>query len=157
MKKKPNPAGVYVSPSALDFITQKQAGAVSVGDVIVLDSGQLARVESIDTRTRKIRAVPIAGANAKGLDKAAKAFRAFTGNEPRELLEIHTDNRPRIAWLLGELLEVTYRTTRDGKAENYLHPFKKSARPLLAVDADTGQLALVGGNYSVTERGITDR
>lgn len=155
-KAKRNPAPVFVTPAALVFVSQRKPGAATVGDLIELADGSLARIESIDVKTRSIRARPIAGATARGLDKARNAFRAFTGMEPREVIETTSGNAPRIAWKLGDMLEVMYETTRDGKREKYLHPFKKSARPVLAVDAETGQLVLVGGAYTVTERGITD-
>lgn len=159
-KKRPrvkrNPAPVFVTPAALTFVSQAKKNAATVGDVIELESGQLAKIETIDARSRSIRARPIDGATVRGLDKARNAFRAFSGMEPAELLEVKAGPVPRMAWKLGELEEVLYNTERDGKRERYLHPFKKSARPLLAVDAETGQLFLVGGAYTVTERGITD-
>lgn len=150
-----NPAPVFVSPAALEFVTQARAGSVSTGDVLRLDDGRLARVDHVDARTRKIRACPIEGADARGLDKAGNAFRAFTGMEPAELLEVKAGSVPKVAWLLGECEEILYNTTRDGKRERYLHKFKKSARPLIAVGPD-GQAYLVGGDYEVTERGFTD-
>lgn len=164
MKKKPakrprvrrNPAPVFVTPNALAFVTQQKKNAVTVGDVIELDGGKLAKVEHIDTRSRAVRARPLDGATVRGLDKARNAFRAFSGMEPANLIEVKAGPVPKMAWLLGELEEVLYNTKRDGKQERYLHPFKKSARPLLAVDAESGQLFLVGGDYTVTDRGITD-
>ncbi|HEX6217005.1 MAG TPA: hypothetical protein VFZ38_19360 [Vicinamibacterales bacterium] len=153
---KRNPVPVYVSPGALQFITQAKKGAATVGDVIELDNGALARISSVDARARRIQATPLDGLDARGLDRARNAFRAFSGMEPADLLEVKAEPVPKLAWLLGEMEEVLYNTRRDGKAERYLHPFKKSARPLLAVDAKTGRLFLVGGDYTVTERGITD-
>lgn len=155
-RAKRNPAPVLVTPAALSFVTQQKRGAVTVNDVIELDSGQLAKVVSVNARTRDIQARPLDGATARGLDKARNAFRAFSGMEPAELIQVEAGSVPRMAWLLGEMEEVLYNTTRDGKRERYLHPFKKSARPLLAVDAETGKLFLVGGEYTVTDRGITD-
>mgnify|MGYP001270276002 CR=1 FL=1 len=151
-----NPAPVLVTPSALEFITQRKKGAASVGDLIELSDGRVARIEAIDARTRSIRARPIPGATAGGVDKARKAFRAFSGMEPTEVITAEAGGVPTVCWLLGEVEEILYNTTRDGKKERYLHPFSKSARPLAAVDA-AGKLVLVGGDYQVTDRGITDR
>lgn len=155
-KVKRNPAPLWIAPSALTFVTQKKTNAASVGDLIELDDGGLARIASVDPKTRKIQATPIPGATARGLDKARNAFRAFTGMEPAEVVVSEVGTQTRMSWKLGQLEEVLYSTERDGKHERYLHPFKKSARPMLAVDAETAQLVLIGGNYRVTERGITD-
>lgn len=150
-----NPAPVTVSPDQLEFITQQHDGRATVGDLLNVD-GRVARIESIDGRARTIRARPIDGATPGGLDKAASAFRAFSGMEPAGAVPVEVDEVPRVAWLLGELEEVLYNTRRDGKRERYLHQFKSSARPMLAVDVETGRLFVVGGDYRVTDRGITD-
>jgi hypothetical protein len=56
----------------------------------------------------------------------------------------------------GELLEVKYRTTRDGQTELYRHPFRASSRPLLAARHDGSRVYIVGGRYRFTDRGIVD-
>lgn len=152
-----NPTPLLVKASALHFISQKRGNHASVGDVIELVDGGLATIEAVDAKTKTIRARPIKGATAGGIDKARKAYRAFSGMEPAEVITAEVGGAPRVCWLLGEVEEILYNTVRDGTRERYLHPFKKSARPLAVVDVETGQLALVGGNYTVTERGITDR
>lgn len=150
-----NPAPVVVAPAALQFVTRARPNHASDGDVIELDDGRLARIK-VDTSSRTIRAYPIDGATARGLDKAGNAFRAFSGMEPGRLVEVKAGSVPRVAWLLGEMEEVLYNTERDGKRERYLHKFKKTARPLIAVDPETGSAFLVGGDYTVTDRGFTD-
>lgn len=152
---KRNPVPVVVAPAALKFVTRARAKHASDGDVLELDDGRLARIK-VDARSRTIRAYPIEGGTARGLDKAGNAFRAFSGMEPGQLLEVKSGPVPKVAWLLGELEEVLYNTERDGKRERYLHKFKKTARPLIAVDPDTGKPFLVGGDYTVTDRGFTD-
>lgn len=57
---------------------------------------------------------------------------------------------------IGECDGVMYSTVRDGVPEKYCHQFKKSARPLLVASHDGAQLALIGGNFTFTERGIVD-
>jgi hypothetical protein len=54
---------------------------------------------------------------------------------------------------LGELVEVTYRTRKGGDdgLVDYVHAFK-TPRPLLAFNS--GGLLVLGGGYTVTERGI---
>lgn len=49
-----------------------------------------------------------------------------------------------------------YTTVRDGKKERYIHNFKKSARPNLVASHDGAKIALIGGNYRFTDRGIVD-
>jgi hypothetical protein len=57
---------------------------------------------------------------------------------------------------IGECNGILYSTVRDGEAEKYIHRFKKSARPLLVASHDGSALALVGGNFRFTNRGIVD-
>lgn len=151
-----NPAAVSVPASSLQFVTQQNDGKATVGDLLELDGGRVARIEAIDAKSRTVRARPLDGASTGGLDKAVNAFRAFSGMEPAGAVPVQVEGVPRVAWVLGELEEVLYNTRRDGKRERYLHTFKSSARPMLAVNAESGQLILFGGDYRVTERGITD-
>lgn len=51
---------------------------------------------------------------------------------------------------------ILYETVRDGKVEHYVHKFKKGARPVLAAGHDGKSLALIGGKFTFTERGIVD-
>lgn len=63
---------------------------------------------------------------------------------------------------LGELISVTYRTTKGGDdaATDYEHHFEprrptsSAKRPVLAYLAGDGGLVICGGNYRVTKRGI---
>ncbi len=57
---------------------------------------------------------------------------------------------------VGECDGILYSTVRDGNPEQYIHKFKRSARPLLVASHDGAQLALVGGDFVFTDRGITD-
>lgn len=90
------------------------------------------------------------------IKQASTAYEDFTGHDADH---VETVDMPDIseAWILGELTEVRYRAIRDGEEEYYAHPFKKSARPLLAVSPDGEQLIIVGGNYKVLDTGINDR
>jgi len=63
---------------------------------------------------------------------------------------------PDVALKIGQCDGVLYTTVRDGKTERYIHKFKKSSRPLLAVSFDGRQLIMLGGAYQFTDRGIVD-
>lgn len=100
------------------------------------------------------------------LAQAGELFEGFTGHRARvgsKLdagralgLPIQSGRKiPLVAF--GELLEVKYRTIRDGKEEFYRHPFKAASRPLLAARHDGKRVYIVGGRYRFTDRGIVDQ
>lgn len=64
---------------------------------------------------------------------------------------------PDVGLKIGHLDGVLYTTVRDGKTEKYIHKFKRSSRPLLAVSFDGKNLIMLGGAYQFTERGIVDK
>jgi hypothetical protein len=87
--------------------------------------------------------------------QAAALYTDFTGHDAE-----YFDSVP-IEWMktgltIGHCDGVMYETVRDGVKEHYCHKFKKSARPLLVASHDGEQLALIGGNFTFTERGIVD-
>lgn len=58
---------------------------------------------------------------------------------------------------LGVLEEVTYRTTKgDTGRASYVHAFGEEGgkKPALAMDPKNKRLHVVGGDYTVTRRGI---
>jgi len=63
---------------------------------------------------------------------------------------------PDVVYRMGICDGILYTTVRDGKTEHYIHKFKRSAKPELCVAHDGSSLHLVGGDYTVTERGIVD-
>lgn len=140
----------------LDFLTQRHAGAASVGDLVALPRDGVGRITRLDSRSRTASVQPVKGATQGGLDKAKRAFRSFSGHEPAELIDIPQPAPAAHAWLLGELEAVTYRATRDGRSDRYHHEFKRAARPVLAVTVPSAQLVVIGGRYTVTDAGITD-
>ena len=89
------------------------------------------------------------------IKEAADLYRDFTGHEPDyyEKLQI---NWPKTALRVGECDGILYTTIRDGVTESYVHKFKKSARPILVASSDGAQLALIGGDFRFTDRGIVD-
>lgn len=95
-------------------------------------------------------------AGQSALRQAVKLYRDFRGEEPRGFVKVKMPALPTAMLTVGECLGIMYRTRRDGKVEDYLHRFAKKARPTLAVSSDGLQLFLLGGAYSVTDRGIED-
>jgi hypothetical protein len=89
------------------------------------------------------------------LEQAARAFEDFTGHEATRV-EKHKGLSARAGWLLGRCTAISYIATRDGETVEYVHRFKRRSRPQLVSSADGSQLYLLGGAYSVTDRGIVD-
>ena len=61
-----------------------------------------------------------------------------------------------ILTMLGELDAVAYDTAKGGDGPDgavYWHPFEQP-RPILAVDPDSNRLHILGGGYTVEDRGI---
>lgn len=87
---------------------------------------------------------------------AAELFEDFTGHDPEYIdtidLPIHD-----VGLIVGECLGIMYETVRDGKREQYVHKFKKKARPVLAASFDGSQLYVLAGAYTFTPAGITDK
>ena len=90
-----------------------------------------------------------------GMLRNFDTFRDFTGNEAEEVLETELD-LPESLLKVGELTGIMYEATRDDITEEYLHEFESDDLPILAADVTTGQLFIVGGDYSFTEFGIVD-
>lgn len=87
--------------------------------------------------------------------KAKKLFREFTGDEPANVVKL---NVPQIkaGLAFGQLIQVGYKSARDGKL--YRHTFRANkSRPLLIASSDGKSLLIVGGRYAFTNRGIEDR
>lgn len=89
------------------------------------------------------------------LEHAARAFEDFTGREASRV-ERHAGLEHRAGWLLGRVAAISYIATRDGETAEYVHRFKRRSRPQLVSSHDGSQLYLLGGAYSVTDRGIED-
>jgi len=111
------------------------------------------------TRRRSWRPSPSrknpAGVQAD-IARATKLFTSFRGAQPVEVRRVAIPPMPRAGLTVGELLGIMYRTERDGRVENYVHRFKKSARPILVAAPDGRPLLILGGEYRVTDRGIED-
>lgn len=53
---------------------------------------------------------------------------------------------------------MTYQTTKDGERAQWEHEFGEEGgkRPTLVADPDSKRLHIVGGDYTITSRGIED-
>lgn len=90
--------------------------------------------------------------------KAARRIERFTGHDPEELGIVEYPDLDGVAVaVVGRCDGVLYSTTRDGKAEKYIHEFAPADAPMLAVTADGRQLLLIGGRYLFGSRGIVDK
>ena len=90
------------------------------------------------------------------VERAANLYESFSGHDPEMLGRFKIPSLPKVAMLLGKLDFVGYSTVRDGRAEKYIHKFKASDRPYLAVSPDGKQLLVIGGAFEMTELGIVD-
>jgi len=89
------------------------------------------------------------------IGRATHLFEDFRGAQPVEVKRVSV-RLPRAALTIGDLLGLMYRTERDGKVGDFLHRFRKSARPILAASPDGRTLLILGGDFRVTDRGIVD-
>ena len=76
--------------------------------------------------------------------KAKKLFSDFTGMDAGFAHKVHVPENDVLV-VVGDCDGLLYTTVRDGKRERYIHEFKASSRPLLAVSPDGRNLYLVGG------------
>jgi hypothetical protein len=89
------------------------------------------------------------------INAAIKLFEDFTGDKPEyiDTVKLPIDT---VCMAIGHCDGILYTTVREGQTEEYIHKFKKGARPVLAVSSDGKQLYLLGGDYRFTDRGIED-
>lgn len=90
------------------------------------------------------------------IQEAIERFTGFRGDPPEAIEVLEVPEIDPVMLTMGKCLGIIYESVRDGETEKYIHQFKKSARPLLCVSSDGQQLYLIGGSYSVTDRGIED-
>lgn len=97
--------------------------------------------------------------NPGAAERGAKLYEDLHwGIRPRKVRRVRTRAAQALA-KLGTLEEVTYSTHKRGDGPSrYVHSFGEEGgqKPDLAVDVDTRDLVLVGGDYTVEPRGIVD-
>lgn len=119
-------------------------------------------VESVAVHAKKPnagrgrKANPVPASKAYKAKQAIELYENFTGHSADFYQNIPVD-WPEVGLKVGECDGILYSTIRDGVPEKYIHRFKKSARPVLVADHDGSQLALIGGNFDFTPRGIVDK
>lgn len=91
------------------------------------------------------------------VENAEREFRGFHWGRPAK--RVRRERLPETEGVLveiGELLGLAYRTDKGGDGEeDWLH-WHDEPRPRLAYDPDTRDLFILGGGYTVTDRGIED-
>ena len=93
---------------------------------------------------------------AAEIDRADAKLSGFSGHRATHS-QTFKPKPFKVGFALGDLVAVEYRAKRDGDTDVYRHEFKKSSQPLLTVSDDGNQLAILGGGFQVTERGIEDK
>ena len=88
--------------------------------------------------------------------KAADLYERFSGHDAEVLGRVKLPDLPEAAAVMGVCDGILYTTVRDGVEEKYIHKFRKSDAPLMAVSPDGKQILLIGGRYVFTDRGIVD-
>lgn len=89
------------------------------------------------------------------LRRAAQLYRDFREAAPKRARRVSIAT-PKALARMGVLEFVGYMTTHAGKPALYVHHFAPGSRPSLYAGARRNQLALYGGRFTVTGRGITD-
>lgn len=93
------------------------------------------------------------------IERAQRAFRGFHGGrKSRRVLRAKPSPTPRALVKLGKLEAITYSTKKGGDFAHWEHEFGEEGgkKPALAMDAETHRLHIVGGDYTVEDRGIVD-
>lgn len=89
------------------------------------------------------------------LRRAVKLYRDFREAAPKHARRVSVATPGALA-RLGVLEFVGYMTTHAGKPALYVHHFAPGSRPAIYAGSLRNQLALYGGRFTVTGRGITD-
>lgn len=92
---------------------------------------------------------------AEALDR----FERLHWGRPARKVTTHEMRAPRALAELGRLEAVEYFTNKKGDGPSiYRHAFGEEGgrKPRLAVDVETDRLVIVGGDYTVEDRGIVD-
>lgn len=96
---------------------------------------------------------------AERRETAAERFERLHWGRPATKVTRHRAPAPRALAELGRLEAVEYFTNKRGDGPSiYRHQFGEEGgrKPRLAVDPETDRLHIIGGDYSVEDRGIVD-
>ena len=136
---------------------------ISTGKKIINDLGKLPKGWKLlyakhgfkKVAKKLIKKNPAGNTTTKKIDKAIRLFEKFSGHTP-EYIDKKDLPKIDVGFKIGTLDGLLYTTVRDGRTEKYVHKFKRRARPILVSNFDGSFIALVGGNYKFTDRGIVD-
>lgn len=92
---------------------------------------------------------------ARQIKEAGALFQEFTGHDA-DYYDTVPYEPVKVGLKVGTVDAILYTTVRDGIMEHYKHDFRKSSRPTLVASHNGKALALVGGKYRFTDRGIVD-
>jgi len=90
------------------------------------------------------------------INAAARLLEDFSGTPAKRRRELRTPEHD-VLLEVGRVDGIMYTAKRDGKTQRYVHEFRASSRPVLAVSHDGAQLYLLAGAYKFTDRGIEDK
>jgi hypothetical protein len=147
-----------VDAAELRFFAQALDDAASVGDIVHLPGrgDRIGAIEAVQPAAGTVTVAQLPG-TGRDLARVIERWFNFTGMEPRSIEVLPAPKVPETLYKLGTLLAVEYECVKDGKRMSFRHPFKKSARPALAVSPDGQYLGILGGEFRVTDHGIVDR
>lgn len=100
---------------------------------------------------------PIRHTTERKIKHAVELFKKFRGEEPEFIDKVKLPDFGNVAFVIGDLEGVMYRTRRDGKIEHYIHRFDAKSQPVLISNHSGTQIAIIGGAYNFTEDGIVDK
>lgn len=94
--------------------------------------------------------------NSENISSAIKRYEAFTESKAGFIDQLKIPTLKE-GFAFGRCDGILYTTVINGKTEKFIHEFKHSSRPILASNHDGQFIALVGGKYRFTDRGIVDK
>jgi len=115
--------------------------------------------KSLIAAAQKGAAVSRGRKSRRNPDPIDRVYEEFMGHAPTEEFEIDVPETPRRLAAMGEIESITYAATKPhidgGHVTRYTHDFGEDGGvpPLLAQNEDH-DLFFIGGDYTVTERGI---
>lgn len=107
------------------------------------------------TLRREIKRNPLHARMSPKLAQGVRLMERFTEKPVTRMKRVKVVPLPASGIAIGRLLGVAYEVQATG--EKFHHEFSMNAQPLLVVDPDARKIAIVGGRYAFTARGIVDR
>lgn len=115
----------------------------------------LLSVESKKLNATDYKTNPVPPSSVAKMKNAVELYEEFSGN-PAEYYDTVDVEWPDVGLKVGKVDGIMYTTNRDGKTEHYIHKFKNRSRPTFVASHNGKHLALIGGKFTFTERGIVD-